>query len=134
MKQVVISRYGRKGANGDRAPSLTPYFDYAVHVVDEDETPSGSNEVHEIRGYDYFNSHVSDLAKVEQEAVVYATRLARAVSDGKIRKAWEEGRINYAVTLTIPICAASEDEARKMIFDKLTSAGISFYNATIRET
>ncbi len=110
-KVVWIDRKPRKGVNGDRAVTEIPYYDYTIHMVDGDGFPTSDNHIHQISGYDYFNSHVLGLDRVEQEAVRYAERLARLTDTGEIHRAWEEGRVNHTAMVTISVRAGDREEA-----------------------
>ncbi len=72
MKKLVIYKYAKKGANGDRAShSNTPYFDY--------ELKYGDFVIHTISGYDnWYTMVLNNQVSVERNMHVYALQFADA--------------------------------------------------------
>ena len=69
---VYVKRVERKGPNGDRAQTLTSYYDYEIYV--------NSIHVDTISGYDTWRTAIKDREAVEREALKYARKLKDATN------------------------------------------------------
>lgn len=75
-KTVLVVPIAQMGPNGDRDRERHPYFDYQIHVIDNVQHPTKDTKVHEVRGFDNFNSHILPKDRIQQQAMDFANQLA----------------------------------------------------------
>jgi len=108
-KCVIILPIPKTGPNGDRDTQRHPYFDYEIHVADLSEELSLDTAVHEVSGYDHFNSHIHNREGTKNEAIGYARRLAERIG-AQVKIMGEDLKI-FEVTTRSLIMASSPEEA-----------------------
>ncbi|PZR79077.1 MAG: hypothetical protein DI537_41480 [Stutzerimonas stutzeri] len=111
MKQVWIDRVrGTHTNNWGAGRPVSHYYDYSIHIVDEGGEMTAENRVHTVSGRDYRDRQSEEMAMAE------ADKLAGLI-DAEVKRAWDEGQINWRIAMFVPITAATREEAEQKFRD-----------------
>jgi hypothetical protein len=129
LKQtILIEPMPKQGSNGDRATTLSLYFDYRVHVLNLGEEPSDETVVHTVWGYNNFHSSIRPDVTVRSEVETYAVRLRERLG---FDVEWDkEDCGSYHCSVSQMILARTADEASEIFMDRVRSGKIT---AHVRE-
>ena len=120
---VFVQQIPREGTNGDRATRRELYYDYAIHVLRDNEIPSDATKVHHFGGYDNFAGSIERAGIVRDGAIAWSKNLAKRLGcDWAVAS---HGRVFAFASRTL--ITAPHYEAAEAEFEAMKADGVIYF-------